>query len=178
MLALLLLLPEAAVLEELPEAAPALDDEVSVLTPSVCSSAAKSACRVCRALCRDGGALPLEVAPVVVTPLVVVPLVDDEAAGAIAGLVLLLAGVLLAALLVEDADGRPWASWLNPEVMLLAGLVEVAVALVEVVLALVGVVLVAEDALLPVELDGGASAACCSTIESASNSAERKCVSA
>jgi len=108
LLALLLLAPEAPALD-VPEVDPLLESEVPVLTPSACSSAAKSACRVCRALCTVGGAVLPDDALVVV-------LVAADVAGVVAVLTLLVAGapevageavVVLGALLVEDADGRP-----------------------------------------------------------------------
>jgi hypothetical protein len=66
--------------------------------------------------------------------------------------------------LAEDTDeGNAWASWDSPEEMALAGL-----AAAPSPTATTG---------LPVEV-GCALAACCRTTDSASNSAERNCVSA
>lgn len=123
------------------------------MTPRDCSSAAKSACRVCSALGKLVDVVPLLVllvgltvaTGVVVTGVVVTGVAElgdvlatDPVAGA------------LVPPLAEDADeGNAWASWLSPEEMALVGLV----AACEV-------------------------AACCRATDTASNSAERNCVSA
>lgn len=151
------------------------------MTPRDCSSVAKSVCSVSSAVCKLGvvvslfdevvleaalleGVLLVELAVatgVVVTGVVVTGAaeVDDVLADELAA-ELEAADAVVEALvppLAEDtAEGNAWASWDSPEEMALAGLVTAA---------------------SPVEVDC-ALAACCRATDSASNNAERNCVSA
>ncbi|MFZ0500047.1 MAG: hypothetical protein WAU49_18520 [Steroidobacteraceae bacterium] len=94
----------------------------------------------------------------------VAELVDVLAAGLVALEAVEPVAEAVAPLLAGDADeGNPWASWLSPEERALAGL-----PLLPTPTPVTG---------LPVEA-GAASAACCIATDSASNSAERNCVSA
>ncbi len=158
------------------------------MTPRDCSSAAKSDCSVSSALCKLGAVVSLLdevvletillegvllVGLVVATDVVVTGVVVTG----VAELGDVLADGLVAALeaadpvaealvppLVEDTDeGNAWASWVSPEEMALAGLAAAP--------------LPAAPPGLPVEV-GCALAACCRATDSASNSAERNCVSA
>lgn len=158
------------------------------MTPRDCSRAAKSACSVSSAFCKLGAVVSLldEVVPETAllegVPLAVLAVAADVAVtGVVVTGVAELGGVLadglVAALeaadpvaealvppLAEDTDeGNAWASWVSPEEMALAGLAA------------------APSPTAPTGLSVGedcAPAACCRTTDSASNSAERNCVSA
>ena len=162
--------------------------EAFVFTPADCNSAAKSACSVSSASCRLGVAvLPFNevvleptllegellawlvvTTGVVVTGVVVtgVAELDDVVVdGVVAALEAVdpVAEALVAPLAGGADEGNPWASWLSPDERALAELAPVPspTAVTE----------------LPVEVDC-APAACCRATDSASNSAERNCVSA
>lgn len=149
------------------------------MTPRDCSTAAKSACSVSSALCKLGAVVSLldEVVlettlvegvllvglavatDVVVTGVVVTgvaELGDVPADGLVAALEAAdpVAEALVPPLAEDTDEGNACASWVSPEEMALAGL-----------------------AALPIEV-GCALATCCRATDSASNSAERNCVSA